>query len=84
MGRKVFRKDVSEVLSGLAAVTPHDTNELSIYSRALYVGTAGDLKVTTVGGDTVTITNAAVGWHPIAVKVVFSTGTTASNIIAGY
>tara|TARA_R110000803_G_scaffold96268_1_gene164390 strand:+ start:180 stop:446 length:267 start_codon:yes stop_codon:yes gene_type:complete len=49
----------------------------------LYVGTSGNLKVTTSGGDTVTLVNILGGqFLPISVVKVFATGTTASNIIA--
>jgi len=65
-----------------AAVTPHDTNELAYITRALYVGTAGALKVVTADGDTVTFGNVAVGELRIRVKQVFSTGTVASNIVS--
>lgn len=64
-----------------AAVTPHDTNELPIYAKALYVGVAGDVKLTTIDGSTITI-KAIAGLLPVTAKVVFSTGTTATNIVA--
>lgn len=65
-----------------AAVTPHDVNELGYTTRALYVGTAGALKVVTGEGDTVTFGNVGVGELHIRVKQVFSTGTAAANIVA--
>jgi hypothetical protein len=49
----------------------------------LFVGTGGTLAITTVGGDTVQLTNVAnASFIPIMVKCVQSTGTTASGIIA--
>tara|TARA_R100001015_G_C4610472_1_gene165827 strand:- start:176 stop:646 length:471 start_codon:yes stop_codon:yes gene_type:complete len=49
----------------------------------LYIGTAGNLKVTTVAGDDVTFQNLTTGsFFPVQVKKVFATGTSASNIIA--
>lgn len=49
----------------------------------LFVGTAGDLVVKTVGGDTVTLVNIGnASFIPIMVKEVLSTGTTAADIIA--
>lgn len=67
----------------MAAVTPHDTNELTNVTRFVFVGGAGALKVTTVGGDTVTLTGVIAGSVlPIAVKLIFSSGTTATNIAA--
>jgi hypothetical protein len=68
-----------------AAITPHDTNELANYTRAIYVGGAGNLKVTTVGGDTVTFTGVLAGQiYPIRAKIVFSNGTTATNLVGLY
>ena len=49
----------------------------------LYVGTAGNLRVLTVGGDDVTFIGINTGaFIPVQVLRVFATGTTASNIIA--
>ncbi len=49
----------------------------------LYVGVAGDVKVTTAGGDDVTFTGILAGsFIPVQVLKVFSTGTTATNIVA--
>jgi len=50
----------------------------------LYIGTTGNLKVLTAGDDIVTYTAVAVGFFPVHVKKVFSTGTAASNIIANW
>lgn len=65
-----------------AAVTPSDTVDLATASRALYVGSTGDLRVTTVGGDTVTFADVPVGWHPIRARRVLATSTTATDIVA--
>ena len=49
----------------------------------LYVGTAGNVKIETVGGDEVTLVGINTGaFIPVQVKKVFATGTTASNILA--
>ena len=49
----------------------------------LYIGTTGTLKVTTIAGDDVTFTGVLSGsFFPVQVRKVWSTGTTASNIIA--
>ena len=75
------------------AVTPHDTNDLAeqtiqgdtvVAARALYIGTAGALRVNTILGDTVTFGNVGVGILPLMVTRVFSTGTVATNIVALY
>ena len=71
------------------AVTPSNTANISDSTEAaksgvvLYIGTKGNLKVLTVGGDEVTFTNIQDGsFIPVQVLRVYSTGTTASNIIA--
>jgi len=49
----------------------------------LYVGAAGDLKVTTAGGDDVTFTGILAGsFIPVQVLKVFATPTPAADIIA--
>lgn len=70
-------------------VTPSDTDNISVNTEAsksgnvLYVGTGGNLKVMTVGGDEVTFVNIQDGsFIPVQVLRVFATGTTASNIVA--
>lgn len=63
------------------AVTPSDTVDLPFVSRAIYVGTAGNLRVLTLEGDDVTYANIA-GTKVIRVKRVYATGTTAADIIS--
>lgn len=65
----------------LAAVTPSDTTDLPVASRALWVGTPGDLRVTTVGGTTETIPNVS-GWVPGRISRVWAAGTEADGIVA--
>ncbi|HYH69007.1 MAG TPA: hypothetical protein VD866_30210 [Urbifossiella sp.] len=66
-----------------AEITTHNTNELATYCRAIYVGGSGNLRVTTVRGDTITLTGVVVGTIiPVRAKVVFATGTTATNLVA--
>jgi len=64
-----------------AAVTPNDDTDLPTATRALYVGTAGNLAIVTVGGSIVTLVGAG-GWLPVRVSRVLATGTTAGDIIA--
>lgn len=67
------------------AVTPSDVADLSGEPYyAVWVGTGGDLKVDMAdGGAAVTLSNCASGQLiPIMVERIYSTGTTASNIIA--
>jgi len=62
-----------------ADITPNDTNEQRY--AALYVGGAGDIKVDTDVGTTLTFVGVQAGFFPVAVSRVYSTGTTATNII---
>lgn len=67
-----------------AAVTPNDGSDLPKAGR-LYIGGAGAVKVTTVGGDDLTFAAVPAGTTlPVRVKKVFSTGTTATNILCLY
>jgi hypothetical protein len=72
-----------------AAVTPSNTVNIPALTGGsnngcvLYVGGAGDLKVLTIGGDEVTLVAVPAGsFIPVQVLRVFSTGTTATSIVA--
>ncbi len=67
----------------LVDVTPSDSQDLAAVSQWLYVGTGGNLRVTTAGGSTVTLMSVMPGWHALEVARVHATGTTASHILAG-
>ena len=65
-------------------VTPSDTASLA-QPGILYVGSGGDVKVITEGGDTVTFVGVVGGTHlKVLVKKVFSTDTDASNMLVNY
>ena len=66
-------------------ITPADS-DLSIISRAIYVGVAGNLTVKMAGSENiVTFTGVAAGsLLPIRVTQVRSTATTATDIVALY
>ena len=68
-----------------AAVVPSDTVDLASPAM-IYVGTAGDLKVTTLGGQTILIDNIAnAAYLPIMVTRVWATGQTgaiATDVLA--
>ncbi len=73
-------------------VTPNDSVDIQWQGAtlgtnnsgpSLYVGGAGDVKVTMVGGQTVTFVGVPAGtFMPIQVKRVWSTGTSATSIVA--
>lgn len=67
------------VATGGASITPVDS-DLSTPVRAIWVGTQGNLRVTTVSGDDFVLPNA-VGLIPIAVRRVWATNTTATGIV---
>lgn len=65
------------------AVTPSDSvNLVKTAHKGLYVGGTGNVSVLTLDGQTVTFTAVPIGFFPVAVKRVNSTGTTATNIVA--
>lgn len=73
----------SEVFNKAAAITASDSTAVSY--KAIYVGGAGNIKLT-LGGNTdaeaVTLTAVPVGtWLYLRVKKVWSTGTTATNLV---
>ncbi len=79
--------NVQPSLSGPAltafAVTPDDGADLAEASRAIYVGSAGNLSVKMLSGEVVTFAGLAAGaLLPVRVSRIRATGTTAGNIIA--
>lgn len=79
---KSLAKGLGAPLTTGEAVTPHNTNELTKVSRALYIGVSGDVAVVMQDGTTLTFKAVPVGLLPIRVKIVKSTGTTATDIVA--
>jgi nitrogen fixation protein len=70
---------------GAAAITPHDTNLLTVTTRAVYVGGAGDLAVVMFNGDEVTFPAVPAGTVlPVRAKKVKATGTTATSLVGMY
>lgn len=66
---------------GAFAVTPSDSTVIA--ARALYVGVSGDVAVICKGGSAaVTFVGHPVGYMPVEVTKVMSTGTTATDIVA--
>ncbi len=58
------------------------TTTFANLTRAVYVGTAGNLSVVFSDGSTVTINDAANGYHPLQLSGINGTGTTAGNVVA--
>ena len=65
-------------------ITPDDGTDIERVSRALHIGIGGDLRVTMAGGPTVTFRGLSAGWHPLRVSRIHASGTTASDIVAGW
>lgn len=68
------------IATNAVTVIPSDSTELTFF--ALYVGTTGDIAVTTYNGQTVTFTAVPVGFFPVGGVKVMLTNTTALNIVA--
>lgn len=63
-------------------ITANNAEPVSEVTRAVYVGTAGDLTATFASGETVTFKNVAAGTIlPIRISHVLSTGTTAADLV---
>ncbi len=86
MANPQFPNDSIAPVAHGAAVTPNDSSDLSGgATRGVYVGVSGDVKVTFASGSTATYVGLASGLiHPVSVTRVWSTGTTATNIVACY
>ena len=66
-----------------AEVTPSDSTDLTTFARALYIGGAGDVKIDTVAGETVTFVGITAGSIlPVRAARVYATGTSATSIVA--
>lgn len=82
MPTTVFQRRIDSGSSAFA-ITPNDSSDLAQPIRGLYIGGAGNI-VVLFEGDTspVTLVGLVAGVvHPLAVKKVFATGTTATSII---
>lgn len=77
-------RDLNSIYRSGEAITPSDSVAIPGGPvKALYIGTAGagTLKVTTIDGSVLSFAGVTVGIFPISVKLVWSTGTGASNIV---
>ena len=66
-----------------AVVVPSDTVQLAQVSRAIYVGSTGDIAAELASGTQVTFTAVPAGMIlPLRLRKIRSTGTSATNIVA--
>jgi hypothetical protein len=64
------------------AISPADDVDLAVVTRALYVGSGGDMSVRMYDGSVVTLANVPSGTMlPLRVDRVLATGTTAAAIL---
>ena len=78
-----YDQDLTSPGSNAVDVVTSDVTDLVKATRGLYIGTGGHVKVTMVGGQTITYKNAVTGLiYPYRVTRVWQTGTTATDIIA--
>lgn len=64
-------------------IVPNDNQDLTTISRALYVGSAGDVRVQLVNGSEAVFQSMTPGaFYPLRIRRVFATGTTAGGLIS--
>jgi hypothetical protein len=74
----------SDPLRNFFTITPDTDNDLAIFTRAIWVGSTGDLVIDGIdSGTAVTIPNITVGWHPICARRVRATST-AGDLVGAY
>ena len=75
------RPAVSSITS-VFSITADDTTALTKTAKAIYCGVGGNLNVKFVDGSTGLLKNLAYGmWHPMEVTYVYSSQTTATDIL---
>jgi len=62
-------------------ITPNDSADLPYATAGIYIGGAGALTIIDMSGNQTTTPSLNSGWHPLNVKRVKSTGTTATGIM---
>lgn len=73
--------DLAGPASGVFDITPSDSTDLTVWTRAIWVGAGGTVKVT-VQGVAVTFAGCATGSIlPVRAQRVWATGTTATSLI---
>ena len=75
--------DATVSAHGAVAITKSDSTIFPV-TRAIYIGTTGDVAVRMADGQSVTFKTVPVGVFPIQVDMVKSTATTAAEMFALY
>ena len=68
---------------GMKVITPNDSNIFDP-TRAILLGTTGNLNVVMFDGSTGIIQNVPAGLYPLSVVKVLATSTTATGIVGFY
>lgn len=76
------RENTANSAIGGKAITPG--TPIGLDTRGIYVGVTGNLVVTMANGETVTLSNVPVGFYPLSITLVVTSGTTATNLVAFY
>lgn len=76
-----FGKNLQSPPSAGVQISPDDGADLPVTTRGLNVAGSGDVRLTTLDGDTLTLHIAAGSVFPIRAVRVFATGTTATGIV---
>jgi len=76
--------DFNSLRWSAADVTPNDGTDLPKVAAVIFCLTAGNIKVNASGGGTVTFAGVPGFELPVLVDRVWSTGTTATGIVAVY
>lgn len=64
------------------ALVADDIQPLASVTRAIYVGSGGDMRVTLLSGDVITLKSTVAGTvYPLRITHLHSTGTTASDVV---
>lgn len=74
-----YQPGLADPATDAFAITPSDSVDLSVVPRALLIGVAGNVKVTTLGGTSLVLPLPA-GYNPIRVTRVWAASLTASGI----
>ena len=82
-----FKSDLAGPSASFAAVVPHNTTNLTVPTRGLFIGVAGNVSVVPLASPSTSVVfkNVAAGSVlPVAALRVNATGTTATDIVALY
>ncbi|MFO0906787.1 MAG: hypothetical protein U0835_00205 [Isosphaeraceae bacterium] len=78
-----FQEGLDSPANDAAAVTPSDSTPLANFARSLYIGTGGNVNLTTTNGQTALFKNLPSGSIlPVRTSYVLATNTTAQDIVA--